>query len=1024
VAATFRPAPPLWLPARPRFLPTAPPAGGGGQVGAPLQENDGNVGSTRQTQVTVTLPGNLAAGSVITVELTSNNAPTFTPPADGTWASVVRAANSTVAVVEAFRHVVQAGEVGSPGSWVFSVGATARSICWHATEWPGVDTGVPIDGTPTTVLNAATTAVNLPSVTVGDGAAVVVAACYSSGAGAFTTFVEPAGFTELADQHTTTTQTESSEHVSWESFPVGGATGTLTITAGSTTASGIAYALKAAPAGGGGTVQLQPAALTTAAQPLFPPVLPGSIDVIEPEAVAFHGPFADANGNLYRVGETILSDDNNPRVGKSTDGGRTWTYPDDVNRPTQSDFEAGCTVQTAGFLHVFFFTGAQFEYHRFNTSDNATTPDTWTVKRQAVATPAEVVPQYGWGVLLASGDAVAFYDVSASGSRLKYRRRVSGTWGAETAVDDTITITQHVAVVGTGDVTHLVYKDDTNNQLKLRTLTSGGTLSGATRIDTSGVADTLHAPVACPPVRYTDGGSEVIAVAFAVGTGLRVVRVTNGTPGAEETITGATPAANPGTSTNEGVVCSLAADGTTLHAVWSDSATLDVWHSQSVAGGAWTTPDELRDGTNALWVGANVFTHAAGNGGKRVLGYTYFDNTDPNVYPTRYHELELAVAQTVQLTAATMTTAAQPVTAQPGAVTRQLTPAAATVAAQPVTVQPGVVSVQLTPAAATVAAQPLGVVPGARTVQLTPAAATVAAQPLGIVPGPAQLALTSVAMALAAQPLTVSQGLTIALGPAAATLTAQPLTVQPGAASRQLTTAPATVAAQPLGIQLGTQTVQLTATAAVTAAQPVTVQPGVVSVQLTPAAGTLAAQPLTVTQGLTVALTAAAATLTARILTVQPGPVTVQLTPAAATITASVLTVQPGAVTRQLTPAAAVTAAQPVSPTIAVTVALQPASVAATARPLSVTVGARAVELAAAAVVATAQPAGVVGGPAVRQLSAAAVTTAAQPLGIIAGLIPDWPLHTRLRTVTPPSGHTTFTRARPSGVRPTGPTRG
>jgi hypothetical protein len=375
--------------------------------------------------------------------------------------------------------------------------------------------------------------------------------------------------------------------------------------------------------------------------------------LIEPEAVSFHGPFADANGNLYRVGETTLADDNNPRVAKSTDGGLTWTYPDDANRPLQSDFEAGNTVQTAGFLHVFFFTGAQYEYHRFNTSDNGTTPDTWTVKRQSVVAPAEATPQYGWGAMLATGDAWAFYQVLATASRLRYKRRTSGVWGSEAAVDDTIVIQQHLAIPGTSDVTHLVYKDDTNNQLKYRTLTSGGTLSGATRVDTSGVPDTRHAPMACPLVRYLDGGSEVIAVAFLVGTGLRVVRITNGTPGAEETVTGATPAQNPGASTNEGVVCSLAADGTTLHLLWSDSSTLDLFHSQSVAGGAWSTPDELRDGVNALWVGAGVFTHSAGNGGKRVLGYTWFEGTDPDVYSVRYHELELALVAALSAVGAT-----------------------------------------------------------------------------------------------------------------------------------------------------------------------------------------------------------------------------------------------------------------------------------------------------------------------------------------------------------------------------------
>jgi hypothetical protein len=258
--------------------------GAGGGTVARLQDNEGNVGATRQTSVTVSTTNPLTAGSVVTVELTSNNAPTFTPP-DGTWTSIVRQANGTAHVAEAFRHEVQAGEVGGTGGWVFSVGATTRSICWHVTEWGTVDTANPISGTPTSVI-ASAAAINIPAITVDAGAAVVYATAFSGASGQFSTYTPPDGtWTELADQHTAINPpaTDSSESVGWKSFASAGSTGTITVTASTGTASvGLGYALK--PAAGG-----------------IPKTLPDAGQVTDAVLVAAQVPLADVAAAVDQV---------------------------------------------------------------------------------------------------------------------------------------------------------------------------------------------------------------------------------------------------------------------------------------------------------------------------------------------------------------------------------------------------------------------------------------------------------------------------------------------------------------------------------------------------------------------------------------------------------------------------------------------------------------------------------------------------------------------------------------------------
>lgn len=148
-------------------------------------------------------------------------------------------------------------------------------------------------------------------------------------------------------------------------------------------------------------------------------------------------------------------------------------------------------------------------------------------------------------------------------------------------------------------------------------------------------------------------------------------------------------------------------------------------------------------------------------------------NDPASFYADLFFEADGGGPVEVALTPATLTLAAQALTATPGMVTVNLTPATVSFAAQAVTPAPGMVTVNLAPAQLTLAPQSLAATPGMVTVNLTPAALALAAQPLPAAPNAVTVNLTPAQLALTARALTATPGMvTVALTPAALQLIA------------------------------------------------------------------------------------------------------------------------------------------------------------------------------------------------------------------------------------------------------------
>jgi PKD repeat protein len=385
-----------------------------------------------------------------------------------------------------------------------------------------------------------------------------------------------------------------------------------------------------------------------------PGSLPGLIDGIEPEAHGHVPPYADTNGNLYRVTEEYLAQGNNPRMMKSTNGGATWAEVNAAGAPSGAglnDLESGWTFQAGTVLGFMWTDDTTVFYCTFNTSDAASNPDTWRIVAETAITGLSAGSQAAASMVrLSDGRVRVFFSDTLSGSnhQLAYITKSSttaaGGWSAKTAMTTTAqNQTGAVACVGASDKTHIFYHDYATKQVLYRTLTSADALSATTRADAAGTNTTSRNYNAVSnPVYYSASGTEVITALYASATGVRAITVVAGSVTTEQLVDSNTPLISPdntdGNTGGDGPVFHLAVHDTTVHAIWADAATGDLYYSSRPHGGSWTARSVLWNasaGRAAFWAYNNVYVR----GGQTVMGYTYDDgphaDDDSNTYYNR-----------------------------------------------------------------------------------------------------------------------------------------------------------------------------------------------------------------------------------------------------------------------------------------------------------------------------------------------------------------------------------------------------
>jgi hypothetical protein len=258
-----------------------------------------------------------------------------------------------------------------------------------------------------------------------------------------------------------------------------------------------------------------------------------------------------------------------------------------------------------------------------------------------------------------NGDEYAFYmryDTATSTSAVYKKRAAGGGWGAETLVK--ANVSQVLAIVGAADLIHVVVKEDTSaqhggatNTVFHASLSTGDAFSSFEAVNDTAIHG-LSSIIVSPMVYYDDAGDEKIYVVWGDATGLlRGAFITNdGTPGPEEQVGMQKVWYDPLDTAQFQPVASIAVDTATkkIYCVYAnnpsftvtamapfDEADLYLAVRDPVLG--WGNNDiELLDSVRVQIICCNVYTHAAGNGGKKVVGMFYDDANGPY-----YHEYEI-----------------------------------------------------------------------------------------------------------------------------------------------------------------------------------------------------------------------------------------------------------------------------------------------------------------------------------------------------------------------------------------------
>jgi hypothetical protein len=370
------------------------------------------------------------------------------------------------------------------------------------------------------------------------------------------------------------------------------------------------------------------------------PNLPVSMGTthVEPESSGYCPPIIDSNGNLYRITESQLAANNQPRAMKSTNGGETWTEMDAANRPGTDtggigDLESGwVTWDATDKILTFTWQRSYVAYSSFRTSDHATNPDTWVSNTRENMASVTGSPQYA-SHTSPTDQSYEWVFYSNGTTKPSYRSRTSaGSYGTQADVDSSGL--HPAAILDSNNNSHIIYIK--SSQLHYKKLTSGGTLdSSSTRMDSGGVNTT--APIAhAAPQAYVNGGNTYVGALFANGSGIaKFVLMTNGTPGSEETVSASAVVLDPGATVNQSAILSLAVDPTngTFHAIWSQVSNSDVMYSSRPIGGAWSTPVSIAAPASApAWVYCRVNTYP---NTLRVLSYNYsleIDDDQTNIF--------------------------------------------------------------------------------------------------------------------------------------------------------------------------------------------------------------------------------------------------------------------------------------------------------------------------------------------------------------------------------------------------------
>src|SRR3989344_185187 len=370
----------------------------------------------------------------------------------------------------------------------------------------------------------------------------------------------------------------------------------------------------------------------------------------------------DSNGNLYYLGE--YADTSNTAVMmKSTDGGDSWNPQDTADAPTLGDLEGGDMVLSGNTIYISNqgMSSQNVEYCEYDVS-TAGTPDQWTVTNRTVESITSTTLEQGTCIVKRSSSKVIVYkQEDGSFDNLYYEINSDGdtTWDeTKTEIDTTASVNFYGpgCILDSTGKTHIVYLGYEGGTYKIyfKTLTSGDVLNGRNTIVDTGL--TTEAPAhnynITPPIVWTDGATERVGVAYRKSDDNMYFRSWNASTEAfenEQQISDVNVEFQEGG--NQMLLADVRPDDDTdnLHAIYVERTVYDIWSDVRVSG-SWGTDTERKDAVTAHWLRSSLFTHSAGNGGAKVVGYIWDNGSGGAVGYTRYDEYGLNTAPSAPTT--------------------------------------------------------------------------------------------------------------------------------------------------------------------------------------------------------------------------------------------------------------------------------------------------------------------------------------------------------------------------------------
>ena len=363
----------------------------------------------------------------------------------------------------------------------------------------------------------------------------------------------------------------------------------------------------------------------------IPPRLVGGTFVETPGRI---GPWEAANGDLYFLMEPAETF-NVLMVVTSIDGGRTWREVDGANRPETGDLEGFASDLHDATIHMLHQTDEAVLYHAFHTSDHPTTPNTWAVRDDTVATPGEPPVQVASLTARSDGSLVAVF--GAPKTIHTAVRSADGMWGKESIIEPSAAALQSgpQTVLGADDGVHLAYtaRDGT---AWYRRIQPDDTLTPRVQIAAGLGTEESDVGAIAPLVYLSKTNTVVILYRRADGT-LWARRVMGSGMLTEPVRVTTRRVAQNAVDSDQVGADAIGVEGA-VHVLFIEDGTGHIFYTRSDSVGTWRPAAPQVKDINAQWVRGQPLEHGDG---RRVYGFVYDAGSNGGSGLNRYAEVAL-----------------------------------------------------------------------------------------------------------------------------------------------------------------------------------------------------------------------------------------------------------------------------------------------------------------------------------------------------------------------------------------------